>query len=145
MKTSFKNSLLAVAGIFAAIALVSEVANLADNSAQAQGYFTNANGPYFGAAQYNSSIPNPVLPSQTIQRQYNAGINAGTATTIGATGLITNSFATNYVYSAAPSVVVTQNGATQTGTNLVTSITLTNFIYQSGASGTVVSWIAVGH
>lgn len=120
---------------------------LALTPAHAQGYFTNsASGSFFGAQQYNQNYPAPTQPGQTIAAQYRTGINAGTGNS-GIWSYATNSFATNYVYSATPAVTVQQYGAfTLTQTNAVIAITTSNYIvYFGGATNVNYSVLAIGH
>lgn len=123
------------------------------STATAQPYQTNnfgtvTNGPQFGAYLPNSSVIPPTQPSRTIATQLASGINAGWSVTSG-DGTVTNTFSTNYVYSAAPFVTVTMLGTTGNGgtnTPVITSVTTTNFVFKVGAiSGVTNHWHAVGH
>ena len=133
------------ATVFAVSIFVSMVA---EYQAHAQPYFTNsASGSFFGAQQYNQAFPNPVQPSQTLARQYSAGINTFSLNS-GIYTYQTNSFATNYTYSALPAVMVSQYGAASTlaQTNNVISITTTNcIIWFGGLTNVNYSIIAIGH
>lgn len=111
-------------------------------SAKAQPWGTNTAGP--GAHQYNDSLVAPLQPSKTLAEQLARGINTGSCV-VTTDGTITNTFLTNYVYSAPPVVIVTQRGAAlNTSTNIVVSVTTTNFVLRSGLSSVTNNWIAIG-
>ena len=112
----------------------------------AQSYYTNAaSGSFFGAQQYNQNYPNPLQPSLTLNRQYQAGINAVTGNS-GIWSYATNTFATNCTYSAIPAVTVQQSGAwTGPQTNAVLAVTTTNYIdWFGGATNVNYSVLAIG-
>jgi len=109
-------------------------------SAQPAG--TNTAG--YGVHQFNDALIPPLAPSRTLSAQLALGINTGTcvATT---DGTVTNTFSTNYVYSAPPVVIATQRGAAlNTSTNIVVSVTTTNFVLKSGLASTTNFWMAIG-
>ena len=139
MKNLLKNSLIAAA-ILAAL-------RLGDSTAKCQPYITNSS-PQAGAYQYNQNWAQPLQPSLTLSKQYQAGILAGTFAPA-PWFLLTNTFSTN-LYTTAP--VVTANGsgsASQAAcaTNVVTvvSTSITNFVLQCAVSNQTVYWTATGH
>jgi hypothetical protein len=143
MKKNLKNLMV----IRVACCVIGACFILAGRDASAQPYFTNSS-PQSGAYQYNQNYTQPLQPSLTLSKQYQAGILAGT---IAPTPwfLLTNSFSTN-IYTMAP--VITANGsssASQTvcSTNVVTIVSAspTNFVLQTSVSNQTVYWEAVGH
>jgi len=85
-------------------------------------------------------------PGQTLAAQYAHGINTGVSITYTSSGLATNTFATNYVYSAPPVVMMELAGSVPAATNAyVTTVTTTYFIYSGGAQYVTNTYIAIGH
>lgn len=125
---------------FAVLTLV--VLDMGFGGAQAQQYYTNstaANGGY----QYNDSLTTPLQPSAVIAYQKKAGILNGTSVT-SADGTVTNTFSAA-IYTAPPSIQITQVGSTITSTDAVISVTISNFVYKAGAPNVTNTWISVGH
>jgi hypothetical protein len=112
-------------------------------SAQAQPYYTNST-PANGAYLYNDVYAISPKPSAVLAQQYKSGILTGNSVTT-TDGTVTNTFATNVVYTVFPSIQVTQVGSTITTTDVVTSVTTSNFVYRAGAPGITNCWISVGH
>ena len=95
--------------------------------------------------QYNDSLVPAPQPSTTAKAQYALGINSGQCvTTTDAT--VTNTFATNYVYSVAPIVTVTPVAAAANSNNIpvVISVTTSNFILKATAASLTNNWHAIG-
>ena len=139
MKKLLKNSLTAGAALAALI--------IGGSNAKCQPYYTN-NAPQAGAYQYNQNWAQPLQPSVTLSKQYQAGIQAGTIAPA-PWFLLTNSFSTN-IYTTAP--VITANGSgsgsqSVCATNVVTvvSTSTTNFVLQCAVTNQTVFWEAVGH
>lgn len=109
--------------------------------ASAQPAGTNTAG--YGVHQFNDSLIAPLTPARTLAEQLARGINQGTSIT-SSDGTVTNTFSTNYTYSAAPTVVVTLRGTGISTTNDVVSVTTSNFVYKAGAPSITNNWIAVG-
>jgi hypothetical protein len=139
MKNLLKNSL--IAGAAFAVLL------MGGRTAKCQPYLTNSS-PQAGAYQYNQNWAQPLQPSLTLAKQYQAGILAGTLAPA-PWFLLTNSFSTN-LYTTAP--VITANGSGSASqavcaTNVITvvSSSTTNFVLQCAVSNQTVYWQAVGH
>jgi hypothetical protein len=120
---------------------------MSGSTAKCQPYFTNTS-PQAGAYQYNQNYVQPLQPSVTLSKQYQAGVLAG-AFAPAPWFLLTNTFPTN-IYTTAP--IVTANGSGPTSqtvcsTNVVTvvSVTPTNFVLQCSVSNQTVYWEAIGH
>lgn len=111
--------------------------------AKCQPYITN-NAPQTGAYQYNQNWAQPLQPSLTLSKQYQAGILTGTIAPA-PWFLLTNSFSTN-LYTTAP-VITANASASSTGTNFVTvvSVTTTNFVLGTGVTNQTIYWSAIGH
>lgn len=139
MKKFLKNSLITGAALAALI--------MGGSTAKCQPYYTNSS-PQAGAYQYNQNWVQPLQPSVTLSKQYQAGILTGSIAPA-PWFLLTNSFSTN-VYTTAP--VITANGSGSTSqavcaTNVVTvvSTSTTNFVLQCAVTNQTVYWEAVGH
>lgn len=132
-------SLLSVMFVFATIAILAAI--LLPRLAKAQPYGTNIAG--YGVHQFNDSLIQPLAPSRTLAEQLARGINCGKCVTT-TDGTVTNTFSTNYVYSAPPIVVCTQTGTLMSTTNAVVSVTTTNFVLRSSIASLTNNWIAIG-
>ena len=139
MKNLLKKTLIAGAALAALV--------IGSGTAKCQPYITNSS-PQAGAYQYNQNWAQPLQPSVTLSKQYQAGILTG-AIAPAPWFLLTNSFATN-LYTTAP--VITANGsgtASQAvcATNVITvaSTSTTNFVLQCAVSNQTVYWTAIGH
>lgn len=102
---------------------------------------TNTAG--YGVHQFNDSLIAPLTPARTLSEQLARGINSGKSIS-SSDGTVTNTFSTNYTYSASPSVVVTITGTGISTTNVVTTITTSNFVWKAGAPNITNTWVAVG-
>jgi hypothetical protein len=138
---SRKNSGFTLLQIFIALVVIALVAAFALQSI-AQPYYTNST-PTYGGAQYNDSLVSPAQPGIVRANQYALGIKTGTSVTA-SDGTVTNTFATNYVYTLPPVVVVTQLGTNSSATNIVVSVTTTNFVYSAGKTSVTNNWMAIG-
>ncbi len=139
MKNLLKSSFIAGAALAAWM--------IGGSAARCQPYITNSS-PQAGAYQYNQNWVQPLQPSLTLSKQYQAGILTGTIAPA-PWFLLTNSFSTN-IYTTAP--VITANGsgtASQAAcvTNVVTvvSTSTTNFVLQTAVTNQTIYWSAVGH
>ena len=137
-----KNSAFTLIECMVVIAIIGLLAAIAIPSAHAQTYFTNSTTPA-GGYQYNDSLTVPLVPSAVIAQQKAAGILNGTSVTT-TDGTVTNTFPVA-LYTAPPSIQVTQTGSTLTATDAVVSVTLTNFVYKAGAPNVTNTWISIGH
>ena len=116
--------------------------------AVAQPYFTNSS-PQAGAYQYNQNYAQPVQPSVTLSKQYQAGISAGNIApgTGGAfTTIVSNNFPSGIYYSTTPSITANSSLTGTNGVVWVNSATTTNFtLGVTTTNNNTVYWQAIGH